>query len=220
LRNLGLAVLNRRMSELSRSSNPPFLGGGAGHQDLFGAMDIALVAANFSPGAWRPAVEAAEQEQRRLVQHGVGEAELAREVTEIRTALANAAAGAATRQTPALAAALLDAVNNEDVFTDPATDLAIFNAVVESMTVQDVNAVLRETFDGNGSLALVTVPAAIEGGEAAVTAALEASQQVPVEAPAQAAAMEWPYTDFGTPAAPADQSVIEDLGATLVTFPN
>lgn len=220
LRNLGLAVLNRRMGELSRSSNPPFLGGGAGHQDLFGAMDIALVAANFSPGAWRPAVEAAEQEQRRLVQHGVGEAELAREVTEIRTALENAAAGAATRQTPALAAALLDAVNNEDVFTDPATDLAIFNAVVESMTVQDVNAVLRETFDGNGPLALVTVPAAIEGGEAAVTAALEASQQIPVEAPAQAAAMEWPYTDFGTPAAPADQSVIEDLGATLVTFPN
>ena len=220
LRNLGLAVLNRRMSELSRSSNPPFLGGGGGAEQLFGAMDIALVVTNFNTGEWQPAIEAAEQEQRRLVQHGVGEAELAREVTEIRTALENAAAGAATRQTPALAGALLNAVNNEDVFTDPATNLAIFNAVVESTTAEDVNAVLRETFDGNGPLALVTVPAAIEGGEAAVTAALEASQQVPVEAPAAAEAVEWPYTDFGTPAAPADQSMVDDMGATLVTFPN
>ncbi|MBA4001754.1 insulinase family protein, partial [Brevundimonas sp.] len=83
LRNLGLAVLNRRMSELSRSSNPPFLGGGGGHQELFGAMDIGLVVANFETGAWQRAIEAAEQEQRRLVQHGVSETELQREVTEI-----------------------------------------------------------------------------------------------------------------------------------------
>ena len=220
LRNLGLAVLNRRMSELSRSSNPPFLGGGGGHQELFGAMDIGLVVANFETGAWQPAIEAAEQEQRRLVQHGVSEAELQREVTEIRTALENAAAGAATRQTPALAGGLLNAVNNEDVFTNPATNLAIFNAVVESMTVADVNAILRATFDGNGPLALITTPQPIEGGAAVVTAALEASQQVPVEAPAATEAMEWPYTDFGTAAAPSDQSVIEDMGATLVTFPN
>jgi len=220
LRNLGLAVMNRRMSELSRASNPPFLGGGAGHQQLFGAMDIGLVVASFETGAWQPAIEAAEQEQRRLVQHGVSEAELQREVTEIRTALENAAAGAATRQTPALAGALLNAVNEEDVFTDPATDLAIFNAVVESMSVEAVNAVLRDTFDGNGPLALITTPEPIEGGAAVITAALEASQQVPVAAPAAAEAMEWPYTDFGPPAAPAAQSVIEDLGATLVTFPN
>lgn len=60
----------------------------------------------------------------------------------------------------------------------------------------------------------------IEGGEAAVTAALEASRATPVTAPVIAADVQWPYADFGTPAQPSHQSEIADLGATLVTFPN
>jgi zinc protease len=60
----------------------------------------------------------------------------------------------------------------------------------------------------------------IEGGEAAITAALEASRQVPVTAPVVAAAMEWPYTSFGTPTQPSGQTEIADLGTTLITFPN
>jgi len=41
-----------------------------------------------------------------------------------------------------------------------------------------------------------------------------------VTAPVVAAAMEWPYTSFGTPTQPSAQTEIADLGTTLVTFPN
>jgi zinc protease len=86
--------------------------------------------------------------------------------------------------------------------------------------VDEVNEAARKTFSGNGPLVFVTSPTAIEGGEAAVTAALEASRQTPVSAPVIAADVQWPYTSFGTPAQPSGQSEIADLGATLVTFPN
>ena len=220
VRNLGMAVLNRRFGELARAENPPFLGAGAGYQAVIDSIDAATLFVAFNQGEWKRAMETVEQEQRRLIQHGVGQAELDREITEIRTSLTAATAQAATRQTPALAGALLGAANDDDVFSTPATDLALFNAAVDGLTVEAVNAAVRDAFRGNGPLAFVTTPIAIEGGEAVVTAALEASRQVAVTAPVVVAAMAWPYTDFGTPTQPSAQTEIADLGTTLVTFPN
>ena len=220
VRSLGLAVLNRRLGDLSRAENPPFLGAGGGYQSLFESLDAGTLFVAFNAGEWKRAMESVEQEQRRLVQYGVGQAELDREITEVRTALQAAAAGAATRQTPALAGALLGAANESDVFSSPATNLAIFENAVEGLTAEAVNTAARDAFAGSGPLAFVTTPVPIEGGEAAITAALEASRQVPVTAPVVAAALDWPYTDFGTPTQATGQTEIADLGATLVTFPN
>ena len=220
VRGLALAVLNRRMSEISRSANPPFLGGGAGYQSLFNAVDAATLVVAFNPGGWQRAIETAEQEQRRLVQYGVGQDELDREITEYRTALTASVAGAATRQTTGLAGSLLNTVNDDEVFTAPADDLKLFEAAVTNLTLAEVNAAAAETFAGNGPLAFVTTPVAIEGGEAAVTAAIEASRQVAVTAPAVAAAVEWPYANFGTPGTVTARTEVADLGTTFVTFAN
>ncbi len=218
--NLGMAVLNRRFGELARAENPPFLGAGAGYQSVIESVDAATLFVAFNQGEWKRAMETVEQEQRRLIQYGVGQAELDREITEIRTTLTAAAAQAATRQTPSLASALLDAANDGDVFSAPATNLALFNAAVAGLTAEQVNAAVRDAFQGNGPLAFVTTPVAIEGGETAITAALEASRQVAVAAPVVAEAMTWPYTDFGTPTEPSGRTELADLGTTLVTFPN
>ncbi|PZN99494.1 MAG: peptidase M16 [Alphaproteobacteria bacterium] len=220
VRSLGMAVLNRRFSELARAENPPFLGAGAGYQDLVNSLEGGSLTVVYNPGEWKRALETAEQEQRRLVQYGVTQAELEREITELRTGLTATVASAATRQTTALAGALLNAANANDVFSTPATDLQIFEATVAGLTVETVNAAVRDAFTGNGPLAFVSTPVPIEGGEAAITAALEASRQVPVAAPVVAATMEWPYTSFGTPTQPSGQTEIADLGTTLITFPN
>ncbi|HEX8471450.1 MAG TPA: insulinase family protein [Brevundimonas sp.] len=220
VRSLGMSVLNRRFSNIARLPNPPFLGGGAGYQSLYNALDVGTLSVSFNPGGWKPAIETAEQEQRRLVQYGVGQSELDREITEYRTAIQAAAASAATRQTTGLAEGLAGAANDNEVFNTPADDLKQFNEAVASITVDEVNAATREAFSGNGPLVFITSPVAIEGGEAAVTAALEASRQTPVAAPVIVADTKWPYDSFGTPAQPSSQSEIADLGATLVTFPN
>jgi zinc protease len=220
VRGLALAVLNRRFSEISRSANPPFLSGGAGYQSFYDALDTALVVVSYNPGGWKRAIETAEQEQRRLVQFGVGQDELDREITEYRAALQASAAGAATRQTPGLASGLLDAVNDDEVFTTPAENLKQFEAAVAGITLAEVNAAGAATFGGNGPLAFVTTPVAIEGGAAAVTAALEASSKVAVTAPVAAAAIQWPYSSFGTPGVASAPGQIADLGATTVSFPN
>lgn len=219
-RSLGLAVLNRRLGEMARADNPPFLGAGASYQSLFDSLDAGTLAVSFNPGEWSKALTAAEQESRRLAQFGVTEPELQREITEARTGLQNAVATAATRSTPALANGLLGAVNDDRVFNNPQTSLDLFEQAVKDLTPEQVNAAVRPVFEGQGPLVLFSSPVPVEGGEAAVTAALEASRQTAVEARAEQAALQWPYTDFGAPAVPATRTEVADLGATLVTFPN
>jgi zinc protease len=219
-RGLGLSVLNRRLGELARADNPPFLGAGAGYQPLFDSLDAGTLSVAFNPGGWKRALETVEQESRRLADYGVTESELQREIINTRTALQNAVASAATRSTPALASGLLSAVNDDEVFSAPQTNLDLFNAAVEGLTTDQVNQATKAVFEGQGPLVLVSSPVPIEGGEAAVTAALEASRSVRVQARAAEAELKWPYDSFGTAAVPASRTEIADLGATLVRFPN
>jgi zinc protease len=220
LRSLGAAVLNRRLGEIARADNPPFASAGGGEGNLVDSLDIASVSAQFAPGEWKRALEAIEQEQRRLAQYGVSEAELQREITDIRSSLENAVAGAATRRTPQLAGGLTNSVNGHDVFSSPQTDLDLFNAAVQGVTAAQISEAVKPVFTGEGPLALVITPVEIEGGEAAVTAALEASRLVPVAAPAAQARMDWPYASFGAPGVAQDRREIAEVGATVVTFAN
>jgi zinc protease len=220
VRGLGLAVLNRRLGEIARADNPPFLAAGAAEEELFDSIGAATVRAGFNPGGWQRALEAIEQEQRRLVQFGVTDVELLREITGIRTSLENAVASAATRRTPQLAMGLIGAVNSGRVFNAPDTSLALFNATAEGLTAAQVSQVLPSIFQGEGPLALVVTPVEIEGGEPAVTTALEASRLVPVTPPAAQADLAWPYSEFGEPGVVQSRTELEAVGATVVTFAN
>ncbi len=218
--NLGLAVLSRRLGEMARADNPPFVGGGGSAGSLFKTLDITTVSAVFNEGGHERAIQTLEQEQRRLVEHGVTQAELDREITQLRTALENAVARAATRTTPGLANAILNSVNENDVFTEPQKNLDLFNATVDGLTAETVNAALVEAFKGQGPLTLVISPVEIAGGEEGITQLIEASQQIPVTAREAAAELNWPYDDFGAAGQVADRQELPEIGATVVTFEN
>ena len=217
---LGLAVLNRRLSELSHTDTAPFLNATAGDATLMRSVGIATISAQFVQGKWEPALEAIDQEERRLVQYGVSDAELQREVTAYRTALENAVKSAPTRTTRGLAGSLVSAVNERQVFTSAQTDLALFEATVKGLTAAQVNEAIKPVFSGGGPLTMVVSPVEIEGGEKAVSAALLRSHAVAVAAPAAAAKLPWPYTDFGKPGTVTDRRELPGLGATIVTFAN
>lgn len=220
IRGLGMAVLNRRLGEITRQDNPPFMGAGGSSGGFFQSLDFASISASFNPGGLQRALETIEQEQRRLIQYGVSETELQREIADSRVRREAAVQSANTMQTPGLAMSILGAANDDLVSTSPAQGLALFNETVEGLTPDMVKAELAKVFTGQGPLALVSTPVEIEGGEAAVTRILEASAAKPVEAPAQQAQLEWPYNHFGTIGTPSGQTAYAALGATVVNFPN
>lgn len=220
IESLGLAVLNRRYSALSRRSDPPFLGAGAAAYEQDDAAELAVIGVNAEAGRWREALTAAEQEQRRLVRYGVQPAELDREITEIRASLRQAVAGAATRRPADLAQEIVSSLADHTVVTSPADDLALFEAVVKDLTPEMVDAALRTAFTGQGPLVFLGSPTPVEGGDAAVLAAYAASTAVVVAPPAAQAALTWPYASFGPAGAVTGRQEVKDLGVTFVTFAN
>lgn len=218
--NIGLAVLNRRLSFLAQQPNPPFVSAQAGSQDLYKSAHVAMIAADSDPDKWRAALVAIDQEQRRIAQFGAEQSEIDREITEYRSMLQAAAGGAATRASPDIATTLVWSTGENLVFTSPADDLSLFDAAMKGLTADEVNRTLQSVFAGNGPLLVLQVPQMPDGGIATVEKAYADSRTVPVAAPEHAASAVWPYSDFGPPGSVVEQHAVEDLGITMARFAN
>ncbi|MDP9837255.1 zinc protease [Neorhizobium huautlense] len=217
---LGLQVLQRRLSNMAAKADAPFIGANAGSQDLLKSVHFTAVSAESEPDKWQAALSAIDQEQRRIQEFGVSEAELQREIVAYRSMLQADAAGAATRSTTGLASMLAGSVDSDQVFTSPADDLALFDTIVGEVTAAEINTVLRQTFSGNGPQVLLQAAQAPEGGADAVRQAYTASRAVAVSELAGADDVVWPYTSFGEPGAVVERRTVDDLGLTMVRFAN
>jgi zinc protease len=220
IENLGLAVLNRRLARLARSDAPPFLNAQVGFQNLFHSDKVALIEATAAPGGWRRALSAADVEVRRLIADGVTPAELAREITEMRTQFKAAADGASTRLSPTLAQGLVESVDEDEVFTAPSLDLQLFDQAAKGLGVDEVNEAVRKVFAGSGPLVELVTPESIEGGDATVVKAFADATSAPIVARAAEADIAWPYATFGASGAVTDRKTVADLGLTTVRYAN
>jgi zinc protease len=219
--SLAFQILNRRLERIAANRSPaPFVGAQAGRFQIARSADVTQLGAIVQPGQWQPALAMIETEERRLVERGVTAAELAREITQYRTALNAAVAGAATRQSVALADGLIASADEEDVFVSPADGLRLFEAQAAGLTPERINQSARALFAGEPIL-YMTSPTAVEGGEGALLTAYRASLAVPVPAANAEQAQAWPYTRFGTPGIVAErQELPADIGATAIRFAN
>ena len=217
---LGFAVLNRRLQVLSRSDAPPFIVGVALGNDQEHAADITTLAATAQPGRWKEALNALDQEQRRIVQYGVRQDELDREIADMRAGFVAAAAGEATQRTTALAGAIVGTLGDREIVTSPSQNLVVFDDATKGLTADKVSALLKTQFTGSGPLITVPTPTAIEGGEKTVTDAYLASGKTAVTAPAAPGVTTWPYAVFGPKGAVAEQKDVTDLDTVFVRFAN
>ena len=220
LERLGFSVLNRRLSRLSRSAEPPFLGAGAFTSNEYQAADLTMITVNAEASRWKDALTAAEQEQRRTLIYGVRQDELDREIEEIRASLQADAAGAATRTPSELAGEILGTLADDAVLTNPSQDQAAFEAIAKGLKADQVSAALKRAFDGDGPLIFMTSPKLIAGGEPALLQAFNAARKVDVAPPASAVALVWPYEGFGTPGKVIETQDVADLDTVFVRFVN
>jgi zinc protease len=217
---LGLAIINRRLERLAATTAPHLLGSGTtrNRQGLRG--EVVQVIGVTEPAKWRDALQTLEQEHRRAVEHGFTQAELQREIGDIRGRMTSQVTGAATRPSPNLSMGLVSAVNEDQVFLSPADQLALFEEAVKGLTAQQVHAATRRLFEASGPLVFVASPTQIDGGERMLTAAFTESRVTPVTAPDARQAQVWPYQDFGAEGRVVEQRTIEGTGATAVRFEN
>ena len=217
---LALFILNQRLQHLAQGADAPFISAAAVRMNVVNSAKLTQIIVQPKPGDWKSGVDSAVTEQRRLVQFGVRQDELDREIARVRTVLTTAAASAATRTTPTLADALVKSVDDGDVFANPAQDLAEFETEVKGLDIAQVSAAAKTVFSGSGPLVFVSEPAPVPGGAGAVKTALAAAEARPVMQVAAEQTKVWPYSNFGAPGKVAEQHKVYDLGITEVRFAN
>jgi len=220
-RQLALAILNRRFSELAKAENAPFLGAGASAGESFKFMREASVGVTCRPDQWAAALAVGEQELRRALEHGFQAPELKEILASFTNSLDQAVKTASTRRSSGLAGMISQHLLDRHVTTHPEAERALYLPALAKITVEDCVSALRAVFSAPGRYVMVTGNAKIPGeAHAAIVAAYEASRAVQVSAPAAIAETKWGYADWGPPGKVAQRTHVEDLDLTLVEFAN
>jgi zinc protease len=219
--DIGESIVGRRLAKIALEENSPILAGYFNDAEGWKVFDQVTIGAVAKEGAWKDALALVEQEWRRAAEFGFTEAEVAEQVANRRTALKNAVAGVTTRRSDTMADVLVDAADGDFVVVRPETSLAMFEAVAPSLTADAITAAFRKRMEGfSPPLARVTSKKPLDGGTGAILAALKASAQVAVTAPAQSKSAAFAYDDFGTPGKVVSDNRIDDLGIRRIRFAN
>jgi len=229
-RELALAILNRRYSELAKEEGAPFQSARATAGDYYRFVEEAEISVATNPSLWREAIRVGEQELRRALQYGFQPEELAEVVADYKNALVQAVRGAPTRHSSQLSSELAEALFTDTVFTHPEFDLALFEESLAQVTPEACLAALRETFSGDGFFVSVMGNAKLgsDGTSEPVAAvaqqeiieALQASRDAVLAPPVAREQAEWAYAEWGEPGVVVSDERVEDLDLRLVRFAN
>ena len=220
IQSIGFGIVNRRLQMQADSPERPFVDAALTRSNLAGSAKATFLAVNNDPMHWREALESAETTRRQAVEYGVSQDEVDRESAGFRARYQAAAAAAATRPTAALAGAMLTKVDEGDVISSPAQNLALVESALKDLTADQVTAALREVFQGQEPLVFVVHPFPINGGEEAVSRAFAEIEAKPVAARAAEVRPVWPYADFGSPGRVVERHHAADLDVHLFSFAN
>ena len=231
-RSLAHAMLNRRISVLAKKEDAPFTSGGGGVGEAYNFYREASMSLTCRADQWQAALGVADQELRRALEHGFQPPELKEVVANFRNSLEQAVKTYATRRSDSIADEITDALLEDDVWTSPEDDLALYGPALEKVTVEDCLAAMREAWNAKHRLVLVTGNAKIEGAtagasapekpaaEKAIVAVYEKSRAVAVTPPPAMEDAAWAYTDFGAPGKVAKREHVQDLDVHLLSFEN
>lgn len=221
LRQVGYAIVNRRLSRQALVANPPFRAAGLGTTDVFKAGRTTNLVIDTPDGKWQRGLATAAAEYRRALKFGFSPAEIAEQLAEIRAAHRNAALGSATRSNGALYGAVSALLANDVVPDTPENSLARLEAFIPEITPKAVLAALkRELVPLDAPLIRFQGRREVAGGAAALRQGWNAAVAAPIVRQTEATAGTFAYTDFGTPGTIVSDTREAVLGIREVRFAN
>ena len=218
-------IIDRRLQKLAKQEGAPFTSGSAYEFAFLDFVRFGGITVSCKPENWQGALEVAEQELRRALEHGFTAAEIEEANADTMTSYKEAAEGAQTRQSRDLADLLADEAATRVVSTSPAQDLEWASSAIEQVTAENCLAELRKLWSNTEDLQVfIGGNLKLDDGEAKIVEAFKASRAKAVEPPVEEEQRDFAYTDFGEPGKVAEKKVHEnlhdDLDLTQLRFEN
>lgn len=198
MREVGYAIINRRMLRRSREPNAPFRGAIFGTTGLFREGRTTELTIDTVDGKWRRGVVQAGQEYHRALTYGFTPEEVAEQIASIRTAHRNAADAETTRNNSQLLGAVLALVNDDVVPDTPRNSYNRLEAFIPQITPNAVLAALkREAIPLDQPLIRFQGRVPPADGPVGLRGAWGEAMRAPIAPPERNAVSSFDYTDFG-----------------------
>lgn len=222
---LGNRILSQRFRVLSHEPDATVQRGFVRSGKLQGSVETATIEIGGHQENWQANLALAEQELRRALQHGFSEAELARELVELRAHYESEADAADSAETHSrfggLTREIIQAYDSDRVMMHPADQLAWFETASQDVTAEEVTEAFRANWTGyENPLVFLSTTEEIADLETQVANILAESRAVAVEAPEDDGDLEFAYTDFGDPGTVVSDVTLDEEDARLVRFAN
>ncbi len=221
LRQIGYAIINRRMLRRSREANAPFRNASFGTSDIFKEGRTTELNIDTVDGKWRRGTVEAGIEYRRALTYGFTKEEVDEQVAIIRSANDNAAKGEATRSNGQLLGAAQALVTDEQVPDTPTNSKNRLEAFIPEITPAAVlGALQRELVPLEEPLLRFQGRTPPADGDKGLRNAWAEAMAAPIRPLEQKVAVAFGYTDFGPPGKVVSDVVEPKLGIRTIRFAN
>ncbi len=190
-------LLASRLKQLEQQPDSPLAQASAQGGIFLQRYGYGTLTARAVAGKWQEGVKLLQGTLHQALSDGFSEAELVRSKREVGALLIKAAQTAPTRDSRELAEGIIRKLNDEEVVLSPDQELALYGPVLEKMTLDEVNAALRQLWSSPRRLVEVVgvLPAdlAVDQPEQRVSAAYTDAQQQPLKPWVEEKAASFPY---------------------------
>jgi zinc protease len=215
-RMLARRILNRRLEAKARGDSA-FLSAQVQAEDSVHVGDYTQMSVMAKEGRWQESLAQAYAILADALKAPPSEAEIAREIENIRTAGRAALQSDASQRSQDRAQRMIAALDGNSVISTAQVQLDLFEELAPLMGPASVEAAMRELFTGAGPRLAMLSPEPLTGLEPALAAA-EAAAPAPRQAERRVSMDELP--PLGAPGREVSRERIADLGATIVRFAN
>lgn len=215
-RSLARRILNRRLEAKARGDSA-FLNAQLQAEQSVNVADYTEMSVMAKEGRWQEALKQAYAILADALKAPPSEAEIARELENIRTAGRAALQGDPTQRSQQRAGRLINAIDGNSVISSAEVQLALFEELAPRMTPAAVGAAIRDLFAGTGPRLVMLSPTPVTGVAQALAAAEAAA---PAERQAERRVSMDDLPPLGAPGREVSRERIADLDATIVRFAN
>jgi zinc protease len=215
-RSLARRILNRRLEAKARGT-AAFLNAQVQTERSVNVADYTQMSVMAKEGRWQEALKEAYAILADALKAPPSEAEIAREIENIRTAGRAALQGDPTQRSQQRAQRMINALDGNSIISSAEVQLALFEELAPRMSPAAVEAAMRELFTGAGPRLAMLSPEPVAGLDQALAAAEAAG---PAERQAERRASMDDLPPLGPPGREVSRERIADLDATIVRFAN
>jgi zinc protease len=219
-RSLAARILNRRLEAKARGE-ADYVSAAVSENRSTNVADVTQVSITAREGKWQEALAQNFAIISDALRAPPSAAEIEREMRNLKTSAASGVESEPTIRSQQRAQQMVNAINRGSIVTTAATVQAIIAELEPQMTPAFVGQAMKSLFTGSGPRFVLLAPQPVQGGNAALVAALASAERAaPAARQAERLVSMESLPPLGPPGREVSRQRIEDMDVTIVRFAN